>query len=340
MNRRHFLAGLGFSLVAQKTFANFTPPANDTIYGQQWHIPLIQADKAWIYSQGSTGTIIAVIGSGVTLPVDYPASSVAGYNFIDNNTNTADKVAGDGHDSFTTALAMAATNNGQGSAGICPNATLMPLVCANSSGAITTLNFDSCVDFAIANGAHIYNMSLTGVSSSADSHIAAALSVGALMFAATGDTGNSQPNSRPAMLPGVIGVAATDKNDLIASYSSFGSNRICAPGGANGGGSNGLCTTGATGTSACGIAADSFAVPIATGVGALMRTANPRYAALRWDEMSLLMFKYGCDAVQGKAGWPTLDATYGYGRINALKCVLAAADYVRPFAVKSLSLGG
>lgn len=327
----------GYTLVGKKAFANFTPPPNDTIYGQQWHLTLIDCPTAWLLSQGDSSTIIAVIGSGVTLSTDNPPNQIAGYNYVNNNTNTADQVGGQGHDSLVTAILMGHTNDASGSAGVCPNATLLPIVACNSAGSCaSSLVSDSC-DFAIANGAHIVNMSLANTTPSARPGVMRAVNAGLLLVAGSGDTGNSRPTWEPAAMDGVLGVASTTDTDVLWSGTTFGNNKICAPGG-SGSGADLLYTTGKTGATG-GVAATSFAVPVATGVAGLMRTANSRYAALRGDEMYMLICKYGCVAVNGIAGYPTLDPLYGYGRISAAKSVQAAYDYVRPFAVKALPIG-
>ncbi|MBY0452992.1 MAG: S8 family serine peptidase, partial [Bdellovibrionaceae bacterium] len=69
---------LGISLLAQK----------------QWNLEKIRAADAWALAgnRGSRKIVVAVIDSGIDGEhPDLKANLVPGYNFFDNNTNTADK---------------------------------------------------------------------------------------------------------------------------------------------------------------------------------------------------------------------------------------------------------
>ena len=107
----------------------------------------------------------------------------------------------------------------------------------------------------------------------------------------------------------MITVSATDSNDVLAGWSSYGSMvSISAPG-------VGIWTTSSDGTyrSASGT---SFASPIVAGVVALVMSANP---ALSSSQVESLLFSTATDL--GAAG---KDIYYGYGRVDANAAVLAA----------------
>lgn len=322
----------------------FTPPPNDTIYGQQWHLTKINAPAAWQISQGSLSTVIAVLDTGVTLGSESPAANT-GFNEIDQNTSTPDWfTGGSGHGSMVTAVAMAATNNGAGSAGVCPLATLLPIVVTFTNGTVASNAAFLGIKWAADNGAHIINMSFVlGDTTSADiaGACAYAWSKGCSIVSGSGDSGVSDPGQLPASLPNVLGVGSTTSTDTLSTFSTTGCVKLMAPGGNSGAtGANSICTTDKTVTSGCGVNGTSFSAPIVSGVLGLMRTANAKYTALRNDEMNMLIQRYGCDIVGGISGWPTLDASFGYGRINAAKAVGAAAGYARPFSVRSVILPG
>src|SRR5215471_18438868 len=71
------------------------PPAdiipNDPSYTNEWHLPRIAGPTAWPISTGSSSVTIAICDTGVegTHP-DLISKMVAGWNFYDNNSNTAD----------------------------------------------------------------------------------------------------------------------------------------------------------------------------------------------------------------------------------------------------------
>lgn len=342
LSRRGLLLASGASLLARRSFANFTPPPNDPNYSAQWHLTKVSAATAWLISQGSSSTILAIIDTGVTLPVDTPLNSVAGYNYVDNNTTTTDqRSTSSGHGSMAADLALGATNDAAGSAALAPNLTLMPLVACGPTGSCSATPAANAIDFAWQNGAHIISMSFSGVvqaGTPVNDAWSRAWSAGLCGAAGSGDSGTNNPTSIPASMTNITGVGATDVNDVIASYSTTGCVKVVAPGGTAGVG-NTMCLTDKSGVTGCGVTGVSFSTPLVASAKGLMRTANARYAALRNDEIDLLMYKYGCDIVGGISGYPTIDNTYGYGRLNAAKCCVAAQDYVRPFAVRSLSIG-
>ena len=94
----------------------FTP--NDPTYASEWHEAKINAPAAWDYSTGQ-GVTIAILDSGVdaTHP-DLASAVVAGWNFYDNNSNTADVY---GHGTEVAGAAAASGNNGVGVAGVAWN---------------------------------------------------------------------------------------------------------------------------------------------------------------------------------------------------------------------------
>src|SRR5688572_26873621 len=81
---------------------------NDPGYANAWHVPKIDSPRAWDYSIGR-GITIAILDSGVDAShPDLVENLVAGYNFYDNNTNTADV---HGHGTRVAGAAAMAGNN-------------------------------------------------------------------------------------------------------------------------------------------------------------------------------------------------------------------------------------
>jgi subtilisin family serine protease len=110
----------------------------------------------------------------------------------------------------------------------------------------------------------------------------------------------------------MIPVSATDGNDALASWSTYGGFvALSAPGVS-------IYTT----TSGGGYGAvngTSFASPVAAGVAALIMSERP---ALTSAQVEGLMFSTAVDL-----GTPGRDPYFGYGRVNAQAAVQAAASY-------------
>lgn len=282
---------------------------NDPYVGSEWHLPAINATNAWDTSQGS-GITIAILDSGV-LPThpDLAPKLVPGWNFYDNNSNTADVF---GHGTSVAGAAAAITNNGAGVSGIAGAAKIMPIRVSDSTGYAYYSAIAQGVTFAADNGARVANASFSGVYTSAAVQSAASYlkSKGGLLIVSAGNSGvdDGSPAST-TMIP----VSATDSADAKASWSSYGQYvAVAAPG-------VGIWTTGSDGgyRSASGT---SFSAPITAGVVALMMAAKPTLSAAQVES---LLYSTAVDL--GTAG---RDTYFGYGRVNASAAVAAASTTV------------
>ena len=109
--------------------------------------------------------------------------------------------------------------------------------------------------------------------------------------------------------PYEIVVSATDSADALASWSNTGNNvDVCAPG-------VNILTTARGGGYGYGTGT-SFSAPLVAGVAALVVSANPSLTGAQVRDI----LKQSADDL-GSPGW---DPSYGWGRINADKAVLAA----------------
>lgn len=307
---------------------------NDPYLGSQWHTARVGAPTAW-ESAGimGEGVRIAILDSGVDAShPDLAGNLVPGYNFVEGNANTSDTC---GHGTAVAGTAAAVSNNSSGVAGIAGKAKIMPVkVAFYNTGTNGCYAYYSTVvsgiNFAADNGARIVNVSYSGVAGSQAVLNAAQYlrSKGGLLFASAGNNGRDE-GVTPT--PNMVVVSATDENDNLAGWSSYGSFVTVSAPGAN------IWTTSAGGRYGQWNGT-SFASPLVAGVAALMMSANPSL-----DNLSVESLLYSTAVDRGAAG---RDPYYGYGRVNAAAGVQAAlsrlvkADTQAPSAAMSAPLAG
>ena len=299
---------LKFAELDRRVKSTFVP--NDPYYGSEWHLNKVGAPTAWDSTQGS-GVAIAILDSGVDgAHPDLLPNLVAGYNFVDNNTNTSDVC---GHGTAVAGTAAAATNNGTGVAGIAGQAKIMPVRIAYFD---TTYNgcyayystLANGITYAADHGVRIANASYGGLAGSSTIQSAGQYlkSKGGLLFVSAGNDGvNANFPATSTMIP----VSATDGNDVITSWSSYGDYvALSAPG-------LGIYTT-SQGSAYGSWSGTSFSSPLTAGVAALLMAANPTL-----DNLTVENLLYSTAVDLGTTG---RDIYYGYGRVNAAAGVQAA----------------
>jgi thermitase len=210
-----------------------------------------------------------------------------------------------GHGTHVAGTIAANTNNGVGVAGVSPSSPLAICKALNSGGAGTLVMIANCIDWTNQRGAKVISMSLGGTSGAAtlQQAIQRATSNGSLVIAAAGNGGNSTVNY-PAGYPEVVSVAATDHNDVRASFSTFNSDvEVAAPG------VNILSTWNNGGYNT--ISGTSMATPHASGVAAVIATQQPT--------LTVAQLRAKLDSSVDDKGTAGRDPEYGFGRVNLLK---------------------
>ena len=204
---------------------------NDPLFDKQWALAKLRATAAWKVSSGREVTI-AVIDSGVDL--DHPELAgriLKGYDFVNGDAEPDDDY---GHGTQVAGVAAAAANNDDGIAGLAWDAKIMPVKVLDDRGRGMSSNLTCALYWAADKGADILNISIIsfGPSLGMQSAINYATNAGVLIFAAAGNLfEDGNPVTYPAAHEGVIAVAATDRDDDHAWFSSAGSFvDIAAPG--------------------------------------------------------------------------------------------------------------
>jgi len=203
-----------------------TPPPIPT-QTLPWGIDRIDADLAWATSSGS-GIKVAVVDTGIDARhPDLVANIKGGKSTVLYTTSYNDD---NGHGTHVAGI-IAAVNNQIGVVGVGPKISLYSVKVLDRNGSGYLSDIIEGLDWAIANGIQVVNMSLGTTSNVRSFHDAVQRvnSAGIVQVAAAGNDGKAV--NYPAAYPEVIAVSATDNNNLIASWSSRGSAvDLAAPG--------------------------------------------------------------------------------------------------------------
>lgn len=191
---------------------------------------LLNLFDAWSYTAGDPDVVIAVLDTGITFEhPEFEDKVLPGYDFFNKDDDPSDD---HGHGTHVAGTSAANFDNGIGSAGVCPKCSILPVKVLNQNNAGTWSGVAAGVTYAADEGANIIVMSLGSVAGTKtiEAAIEYAVEKGVLIFAASGNI-NTNRNFYPAAYPGVVGVAATDKNDLRWALSNYGDYvDISAPG--------------------------------------------------------------------------------------------------------------
>jgi subtilisin family serine protease len=163
-----------------------------------------------------------------------PSDDLIGWDYANNDNNPMDD---NGHGTHVTGTIGAVGNNGIGVAGVDWNVQIMPLKFLGADGSGFLSGAVSALYYAVAHGARVSNNSYGGATYYAGMAmaIADARAAGHIVVAAAGNSGgnNDVSPSYPASYnyDNVLAVAATDRNNQLASFSNYGSTvELAAPG--------------------------------------------------------------------------------------------------------------
>jgi len=248
----------------------------------QWGMNAVRAEAAWKYSKGA-GVIVAVIDTGVdgTHP-DLIGRVLPGWSTLSKSALPADQDNDSDEHGTHVAAIIAGDDDSDGVAGVAPESKILPVQVLGSNGGTDRTVADG-INWAVANGAKVINLSLGGQKSIFDSGgniscdaVGKAFDAGVVVIVAAGNSGSrNNPENRPASCRGALSVAALDENLDRAFFSSYDATvGISAPG---------RRIVSAIPTQATFPYAQwdgtSMAAPFVAGVAALLRAAHPEWTA-------------------------------------------------------------
>ncbi|MDT5061295.1 MAG: hypothetical protein QOH63_1754 [Acidobacteriota bacterium] len=292
--------------------------------------------RAWFKTTGSSKVVVAVLDSGVDYthfdlmhniwvrPADMAPytddelgefNDLHGFNATDRWTDPMDD---NGHGTHCAGIIGAEGNNGVGIAGINWNVEIMPLKFLSSTGSGSTKDAIEAINYVIDRkhkGVNVRIISASWGSPQRSRALRDAIKKAGdedILFVAAAGNSSDDSDKRPHFpagysdLPNVISVAATDRNDQLASFSNYGAKsvQIAAPG-------KEILSTWLNGEFYVA-SGTSMATPEVAGVAALVLSINPKMSVkeLR-DRLFNTVDKL--DSLKGKVSTG--------GRINAAKAV-------------------
>jgi len=289
---------------------------NDPEIFKQWGLDKARVKEGWDVTKGDTAIILAIIDSGIDYNhPDLQGKIVNPYNSLSKLAELAQVKDDTGHGTHVAGIAAATINNSIGIAGIGGNIKIMPIKAGNN-GSFTDAEIADAIYWATDHGARVINMSLggSGFSITLGNAVNYALNKNVVVVAAAGNESTSIP-SYPAAYNGVIGVAATDQNDVDAWFSNYGIYiDISAPG-------TSIYSTTPTYyvpgfvNSYDYAQGTSMASPAVAGLAGLILSVQPNLSPAQVEDY---LYKNAQDV--GTPGW---DELTGWGRIDAYKSLTA-----------------
>jgi hypothetical protein len=280
------------------------------------------------------GIVVACIDTGLDLahPAFTDISTLPGLDFVGDGAGFND--LGNGIDDDGDGAADEMSGHGTFVAGIiaaiAPHATILPIRAIDSDGHGTAFAVASALLAARDVGANVVNLSFGNVEDIGllEPVIDSLLADGIVVVVAAGNGGNVGQGMFPAEMSGVCAVAATDADDVKASWSNCGDFvSLCAPGidvisAFPGGGYAGASGTSTSAAVMSGVAALVMGVPGMRGDEALAAIAN--------------------SAADIALSNPTIPGELGSGRIDAAAALglpLPTGDLSHDGRVDAVDLG-
>lgn len=236
-----FKIGLSASAKKQKNISPNDPgfSKNGANIDRQWGLIKANFPNAWAKTTGDRNIVIAVIDTGLDAShEDFAGVHLkSGYNVL-----TAKAIKGrsdsddNGHGTLITGVIAATANNQIGVAGAASGVSIMPIKALDSSGSGSSSEISEAIIWAADHGANVINLSLGGIGFAHNKTLANAVTYAfdknvVIVAAAGNDVAVTGGNlDKDPVFPicndngknMIIGVTATDVNDLKPSFANFG----------------------------------------------------------------------------------------------------------------------
>jgi subtilisin family serine protease len=189
-------------------------------------VPLIGAPEAWSSGYDGTGTKVAVLDTGIDAKhPDLAGKVIASRSFIPGE----DVQDGHGHGTHVTSTIVGSGAASDGRLkGVAPGAQLIVGKVLDKSGSGSDSGVIEGMEWAANSGASVVSMSLGSDPTDGTDPLSQAVneltaSTGALFVIAAGNSGSgAETVSAPGTADAALTVAATDKSDQLADFSSRG----------------------------------------------------------------------------------------------------------------------
>ncbi|WP_406274469.1 type VII secretion-associated serine protease mycosin [Streptomyces sp. NBC_00191] len=258
--------------------------------GRPWALQRVMLDELWKQSTGK-GVRVAVIDTGVDVKNPQLSRAVdvkSGVNLLDKNlkdqsgnkiergkeNGTTDTV---GHGTKVAGIIAGRPAKGTGFVGLAPDATIIPIQQNDAEGHGTAESLARAINHAVQEKADVINISQDTANAVEPTlllkqAVDRALAKEIVVVASAGNDGlgGNVKKTYPASYPGVLAVAASDRNNERAYFSQSGEFvGIAAPG-------VDMVTT-VPGGGHCADNGTSFSAPYVAGIAALVKSKHNKW---------------------------------------------------------------
>ena len=187
---------------------------------QQWPLGRIEAAPFASAARSGPPVLVAILDTGIDgSHRDLAGKVVSNIGFVED-TSTADLY---GHGTPIAGIIAADVDSGSGIAGLAPESRLLNVKVADDRGKARDIDIADGIIWSVENGARVINISIELGDSTPRLKEAVdyAWSRGAIIVAAAGNDGNSQP-VYPAAYESCLGVTAIRENGDLAPLANYG----------------------------------------------------------------------------------------------------------------------
>lgn len=342
------LMALALCLAGAVTFgavAGWAYTPNDPHFDKQWNFEAVGLPQAWDYNRGGEPSVkVAVIDTGVAY-ADHDQYKLIkdlaqtifdrehAYDFAYDDPYPDDA---HGHGTHVTGTVAQSTDNDYGVAGSAFGVTILPIQAFNAEGVATDEDLAAAIDWAVACGADIINISGGGGDAPLVREATLrAYQAGVLVVAAAGNSSRASLDY-PAAYSWCLAVGAVRYDLTLSYYSNYDWDMVVAPGGDltvdqnHDGYADGIVQQMPDGVFRF-LQGTSMATPHVTGVAALILAeaqelglAIPNGSA-RVDWLKQVIIDTAVDL-----GDPGQDEVYGWGLVHAGRALAYLNDQFTP----------